>query len=52
MSTTKVFNCTCHNEQQDEIHGDNKRLFNMTEKPAAQGKRVWRCTVCNKEVQR
>jgi hypothetical protein len=47
---TKIMQCTCTHDSQDKLHGANNRVFNMTEKGKVADMRVWRCTVCSKEV--
>ena len=44
---TRVMPCSCKHEQQDELYGKGRRVFNKTEKTPGE---VWRCSVCRKEV--
>ena len=44
---TKIMQCTCKHEFQDEKYGKNRRVFNKTEKTPGE---VWRCTICGKEI--
>lgn len=41
-----IIHCTCKNEEQDKLHGSQKRVANKT----ASNPPSWRCTVCLKEV--
>lgn len=41
---TKIIACTCKSAFQDERYGLRNRVHN-----AANGKKVWRCTVCKVE---
>jgi hypothetical protein len=43
---TKIIKCTCKNEQQDQMYGDNMRVHNSKADPEKNG---YRCTVCTKE---
>lgn len=43
---TKIIRCTCKNEQQDKIYGENMRVHNSKSDPEKNG---YRCTVCQKE---
>lgn len=45
---TKILDCNCPNEQQDKIHGKNRRVHNKT---AKENPVIFRCTVCNNEKQ-
>jgi hypothetical protein len=40
---TKVVNCNCKSEYQDQKYGPGRRVANTTAKG-------WRCTVCAKEI--
>lgn len=44
--TTKLINCSCHNEYQDRRY-KNRRVANRVNK-APVGISQWRCTVCGK----
>lgn len=45
---TRIIQCTCQHEFQDELYGKRNRVFNET----VSGDKVtgYRCTVCKKEV--
>ena len=49
MLESRVFPCTCKNENHDAIHGKGNRLFNGC-KPSIAGEKWYRCTVCKKEI--
>lgn len=40
--------CTCNHKGQDELYGEGKRVFNLTQKGKAEVK-IYRCTVCGAE---
>ena len=43
---TRIIQCTCEHKFQDKKYGKKSRVFNK-----ASGKeKLWRCTVCKKEV--
>ena len=42
-----ILTCTCKHEEQDRLN-NGKRVFNATAKYQGD-KRLYRCTVCNKE---
>lgn len=42
---TKIFTCGCINDQQDKIHGANRRVCNSMKTDPV----TYRCTVCGKE---
>lgn len=48
---TKIMQCTCKREGQDQIHGKGNRVFNRTMKGKLPTKPVWRCTVCKREIE-
>lgn len=41
--------CKCKHKQQDNLHGDGKRVHNSTKRTKADGKPYQRCTVCLSE---
>lgn len=45
---TKVFQCSCKSDFQDEVYGKGNRLFN----PKGKGEKIdgYRCTVCGREI--
>lgn len=43
---TKVLDCNCPNEQQDKIHGKNRRVHNKIKRD---NPITFRCTVCSNE---
>lgn len=45
--STKIVDCTCKNEYQDEKYGKNKRVANKTAATIP----TYRCAVCLKEHQ-
>lgn len=45
---TKIINCDCKHEFQDNTHGKGKRVANHAPSKGAKPKR-YRCTVCGKE---
>lgn len=45
MTTVKA--CSCSHEEQDKKYGKGRRVMNLTDKKAT--KKIYRCTVCNKE---
>lgn len=45
---TKVLDCNCPNEQQDKIHGKNRRVHNKTK---TENPPTFRCTSCSNEKQ-
>jgi hypothetical protein len=47
MENTKIVNCTCVHESQDQIYGKNKRLANKKE-AKANSKPDYKYTVCGK----
>lgn len=42
---TAIKKCKCDHKGQDKIYGKKMRVFNFRE-----GKKTWRCTVCQNEV--
>jgi hypothetical protein len=46
---TKVMKCTCQHEDQDEIHGKGRRVFNSLPKEKDRPQE-YRCTVCLRVV--
>jgi hypothetical protein len=45
---TKINKCSCSHEEQDKLYGKGLRLMKLTQK-GNDSKKVYRCTVCNKE---
>ena len=43
MSYVKIMTCTCKSKYQDKKYGKGNRVFN-------EGEKVYRCSVCGREV--
>lgn len=43
-----ILSCGCDHKGQDALHGQGRRVFNLTTKGQA-GQKVFRCTVCGAE---
>lgn len=54
MCDVKILNCTCKSVFQDKEYGASKRVMNPTAKEnktkSQTGGKIFRCTVCSKEV--
>ena len=46
---TALTSCKCSHEFQDRRYGEHNRVHNTTQKKAAPGSVVVRCTVCKSE---
>lgn len=42
--------CSCSNQAQDNMHGSQMRVHNITSKTKDKDVPLWRCTVCRKEI--
>lgn len=49
MSETKIIQCVCSHQFQDERYGKGNRVMNPKAKKSKDDKTAYRCTVCGRD---